>query len=77
MSLSGSPYAQIEECPVYNLTMKDMQGDPSALFDELERKYVEFGAVKLVACEEWQPPLTFRYIDKGITTRVQVLQLLA
>lgn len=54
-----------------------MQRDPSALLAELERKYVEFGAVKLVVCEEWKPPLTFRYIDKGITTRVQILQMLA
>jgi len=77
VGLSVSPYAQIEECPTYNLTIEDMQRDPSDLFAELERKYVGFGAVKLVACEEWQPPLTFRYIDKGITTRVQVLQLLA
>ena len=54
-----------------------MQRDPSALLAELERKYVEFGAVKLVVCEEWKPPLTFRYIDKGSTTRVQILQMLA
>lgn len=73
----ASPYSQIEECPTYTLTLEDMQGDPSSLIDSLTDKYVEFGAVKLVACDQWNPPLTFRYIDKGITTRVQVLQDLA
>jgi hypothetical protein len=54
-----------------------MKGDPLAFFINLERLYYEYGAVKLIASDGWNPPFTFRYIDKGVTTRIQVLQQLS
>jgi hypothetical protein len=33
--------------------------------------FKEYGAVKLIACDEWQPPFCFKYCDRGITTRIQ------
>jgi hypothetical protein len=49
-----------------------MQGDPVDFFMKLEKQYEEFGAVKLIASQGWNPPFTFRYIDKAITTRIQI-----
>lgn len=70
-------YGDIEECPTIQLMNSDMKQDPVEFFIKLERLYEEYGAVKLVASDGWNPPFTFRYVDRGITTRIQVLQQLA
>ena len=53
-----------------------MNSDPIELLMQLEEKYRDYGAVKLTASECWNCPFTFRYVDKGITTRIQSLQKL-
>ena len=70
-------YSDIEECPTIQLMNSDMKRDPLEFFIKLEQLYEEYGAVKLVASDGWNPPFTFRYVDKGITTRIQVLQQLS
>jgi hypothetical protein len=73
----GKNYGVIEECPTIQLNNAHMQGDPVDFFMKLEKQYEEFGAVKLIASQGWNPPFTFRYIDKAITTRIQILQQMA
>ena len=53
-----------------------MEQDPLKLLIRLEKKYEEFGAVKLIAAPEWRPPFSFRFSDRGITTRIQHLHKL-
>ena len=53
-----------------------MKEDPVKLFMKLQQKYKQFGAIKLKACPEWQPPLCFKYTEKGITTRIQKIHRL-
>lgn len=53
-----------------------MKSDPITLLAQLEEKYKDYGAVRLSASDDWNCPFTFRYVDKGITTRVQKLQSL-
>lgn len=53
-----------------------MKSDPVKMLMKLEKQYEEFGAVKLITPTEWQPPFSFRYSDKGITTRIQHLHKL-
>lgn len=50
-----------------------MMEDPITLFKRLEVNFSQYGAIKLKACNEWNPPFCFKYIDKKLTTRVQVL----
>ena len=35
--------------------------DPVVLIAKLQHKYKDYGAVKIKACPEWQPPLCFKY----------------
>ena len=58
------------------LSVEQMKGDPIELLGQLEEKYKHYGGVRLTASESWNCPFTFRYVDKGITTRVQCLQSL-
>jgi hypothetical protein len=53
-----------------------MLGDPIDLILKLQQKYKEFGAVKIRACPEWNPPFNFKYTEKGITTRIQKIHRL-
>jgi hypothetical protein len=53
-----------------------MNGDPIELFIKLEEKYKEFGAVKVTVNEDWRCPFQERFVDKGITTRIQYLSKL-
>ena len=62
--------------PEVRLTKEDLEGDPIELLMKLEKKYEEFGAVKLITPPEWAPPFSFRYSDQGITTRIQHLHKL-
>ena len=43
---------------------------------KLQQKYKEYGAVKIKACPEWNPPFTFKCTEKGITTRIQKIHRL-
>ena len=54
-----------------------MHKDPIVLMMKLQQKYKEYGAVKIKACPEWQPPLCFKYTEKGITTRIQKIHRLS
>lgn len=53
-----------------------MKADPIELLNQLEEKYAQFGAVKIVVNDSWNSPFTFRYIDKEVTTRIQCLSKL-
>jgi hypothetical protein len=48
-----------------------MKKDPIALLLKLQEQFEKYGAVKLKCCPEWKPAFSFRYTDKGITTRIQ------
>jgi hypothetical protein len=53
-----------------------MQEDPIALIQKLQKKYVKFGAVKLIAAEDWNSPFSFKYATIAMTTRVQPIHQL-
>ena len=53
-----------------------MMEDPVVLIAKLQQKYKDYGAVKIIACPEWQPPLCFKYTERGITTRIQKIHRL-
>lgn len=74
---SKNPYEKIPEIPLIQLTKADMMKDPIELIAKLQQKYKEFGAVKIRACLEWQPPFSFKYTEKGITTRIQKIHKLS
>lgn len=64
-------YEMIPSIPEIKLTVNDMKKDPMNLILELQARYSEFGAVKLIAPPEWNPPNCFKYTKIGITTRLQ------
>jgi hypothetical protein len=53
-----------------------MKKDPIELLVMLEKKYENFGAVKLVTPPEWKPPFCFTFSEIGIKTRIQHLHKL-
>lgn len=69
-------YEKIKEIPEIRLTKEQMTSDPVELMTKLQHKYKEFGAVKIIACDQWQPPFNFKYSEKGITTRIQKIHKL-
>ena len=38
-----------------------MNSDPAMLIAKLQQNYKNYGAVKLKACPEWNPPFSFKY----------------
>lgn len=71
-----SGYSKIPSIPEVQLSLADMEGDPVELLMRLEEEFKEYGGVKLVASREWRPPFSFRFGDRGITTRIQHLHKL-
>ena len=71
-----NPYEAIPELPHVKLTEDDMNSDAVEIFMKLEAKYREFGAVRVTACDKWKCPFQERFVDKGITTRIQYLSKL-
>ena len=45
-----NPYENIEEIPEIKLTLEDMRKDPTVLIAELQKKFENYGAIKLKAC---------------------------
>lgn len=72
-----NPYSGIVEAPTVELTDEQMKQDPVKLFVGLEEKYQHYGAVKVRASPNWQPPFCFGFRDKGITTRIQKIHKLS
>lgn len=71
-----SPYEVIEQIPEIELTLEQMRADPIDLIRKLQREYADYGAVKIIACPQWQPRFCFRNSEKLITTRIQKLHKL-
>lgn len=53
-----------------------MGKDPAELITKLQQNFSDYGAVKIKACPEWDPPFSFKYTEKGITTRIQKIHRL-
>ena len=67
-------YLKIDEIPIYKPT-EDELVDPFFLIKNLKTKgYEKYGAVKIVAPQEWASEFSFNPTGKLLTTRKQILK---
>lgn len=45
-----NPYEKIQQIPEVNLTLEDMNSDPTELIAMLQEKHQKYGAIKLKVC---------------------------